>query len=127
MKMKMKRIALLLACLLLATVVLTACSADDPTGTWVLTKAKYDDSGSWETLMEKLETYDGKCTAVITSNRMTISGSYMGYSTELLSLRYELRGDRMVKSDDTYVRFSIRDDELTLYFSDVTLYFTRSE
>ena len=124
--MKMKRIALLLACILLATMVLTACSAD-PKGTWVLTSVRNDDTGTWQSIIEDYESVGGNITAVISSNRVTITGNYLGYSDELINFRYNQHGNSMIDpADNSEVTFRISGDKLTLIFADCELIFTRS-
>ena len=125
--MKMKRIALLIACLLLATMVLTACSSANPRGTWVLTSARNDDSGSWQSIIDDYESVGGNIIAVITSNRVTITANYMSYSDELISFSYNQRGNSMIDpADNTEVTFRTSGDKLTLIFADCELIFTKS-
>lgn len=126
--MKMKRIALLMACLMLATLLLTACSAGDPTGSWVLTNVKNDDTQEWGELLSEISAAGGAITANITSSNVTIEMEYYGYVEEMMSFSYYQRGDRMIDpSDDTEVTFKLSGDTLTLYFADCDLVFTKAD
>ncbi|MBR3763893.1 MAG: hypothetical protein IKK57_04980 [Clostridia bacterium] len=120
--MKMKKLALLVICLLLGTLLLTACSAGDPTGTWVLTGVKNDQSGEMEDLLTMCEAFDVSITAKITASRVEIGMA----DEDFMSFNYRLSGNKLVDTaDDSIVRFRVEGETLTLIFEDCDMVFTR--
>ena len=120
--MKMKKLALLVICLLLGTLLLTACSAGDPTGTWVLTGVKNDQSGEMEDLLAMCEAFDVSITAKITASRVEIGMA----DEDFMSFNYRLSGYKLVDTADvSIVRFRVEGETLTLIFEDCDMVFTR--
>lgn len=120
--MKMKKLALLMLCLLLGTLVLTACSAGDPTGTWVMTDVKNDQTGEMDDLLQMCEALDLSITAKITSSRVEITMA----GEDFMSFNYRLSGNKLVDTaDDSMVRFRVEGETLTLIFEDCDMVFTR--
>ena len=122
--MKMKKLALLAVCLLLGMLVLTACTAGDPTGTWVMTGAKNDQTGEMEAALRIYNAAGVDIVAQITDSRVEIS---IG-AEEFLNFNYRLSGNKLVDTaDDSIVRFRVEGDTLTLIFDDCDMIFTRAK
>ena len=121
---KLKRLLLLMLCLVIGMTVLTACSAGDPTGTWYLTDIKNDASGEMNDILALYDAMGLSICCDITRNSVSI---YVDGYDELMAFNYRKSGSRMIDTyDDSVVSFKVSGDTLTLYFEDCDMIFTRA-
>ena len=126
----LKKIGLILLCLVLGVATLSSCSllGGDPTGEWYLTDVKNDDTGDMEEALAMCESMGMSIVCDITDSRVTIGIQGFGMTENVYDFNYRQSGNRIIdKSDNTEITFRVSGDTLTLIFSDCDMIFTRAK
>ena len=123
--MRNRKMLWLVLFLVLSAMLMTACSAGNPVGTWQLSGVKNDQTGEITSVVKIYEVAGVNVVAEITVDHVYIGAKDM---LDFADFDYYLVGNSMVDpSDGSEVTYTVRGEKLTISFDDCDLVFTRVE